>query len=271
MRKSIRALLLITFLAVLYISCDDCPLHPPDEDCIDMPQNMVGWWECSDIKAHDLIYGNHGELVGNVTFSEGKVGPAFNFDGQDSTYINIGNPPELDITGELTLAAWVYIHEFVAHGGIIVKGLMYQGGDGQGPYGLGVNKANAGPNSQKAMFEIRTENNVRNLVKSPGMLEAQQWYFLVGTFTPGEAIRLYIDGALIAEEQISDSTIVDQANWPNSDVRIGDSQQTQMGDNYPGFLNGIVDEPMIFDRALSNAEILAIYLSGSNGVCKPEI
>jgi hypothetical protein len=37
------------------------------------------------------------------------------------------------------------------------------------------------------------------------------------------------------------------------------------------FFEGIIDEAQIFDRALTHAEILAIYQAGAAGQCKPNI
>ena len=37
------------------------------------------------------------------------------------------------------------------------------------------------------------------------------------------------------------------------------------------FFQGIIDEAQIYDRALSDAEILAIYQAGADGQCKPDI
>ena len=44
------------------------------------------------------------------------------------------------------------------------------------------------------------------------------------------------------------------------------------GDDTAGeFFQGIIDEAQIFNRALTDAEILAIYQAGADGQCKPDI
>ena len=43
------------------------------------------------------------------------------------------------------------------------------------------------------------------------------------------------------------------------------------GDVFGEFTKGIIDEGQIFKRALTDAEILAIYQAGAEGQCKPNI
>jgi hypothetical protein len=50
---------------------------------------------------------NHGTLAGGPQWVAGKIGDALQFDGTDD-YVDCGNPASLDITGPITIAAWVY-------------------------------------------------------------------------------------------------------------------------------------------------------------------
>jgi hypothetical protein len=73
-----------------------------------------------------------------------------------------------------------------------------------------------------------------------------QWYHLVGTFD-GSVASLYINGALIASES--------KPNWSNlpANFHIGNL------DNWTAWFNGPVDDIRIYNRVLSQEEILSLY------------
>jgi len=73
--------------------------------CTPPPAGLVSWWT-GDGNYKDIIGGNNGTPVGGVTFAPGEVGQAFSFNGVDS-YVDIGNPPSLSISGAITVEAWI--------------------------------------------------------------------------------------------------------------------------------------------------------------------
>ena len=73
--------------------------------CVPPPSGLVGWWP-GDGNANDIIGGNNGTLVNGATFGQGEVGQAFSFNGV-SSFVDLGNPANLHITGPITIDAWV--------------------------------------------------------------------------------------------------------------------------------------------------------------------
>jgi amino acid permease len=53
------------------------------------PSGLVAWWKAEN-NANDSVGGYNGTLYGGTTFTSGKVGQAFSFDGVDD-YIEIRN------------------------------------------------------------------------------------------------------------------------------------------------------------------------------------
>jgi len=75
------------------------------------------------------------------------------------------------------------------------------------------------------------------------------------------AIRWYLDGYLRGTTiPAHTSSLVNKAV-----LRIGANGP----DNPGGFFNGYIDEVSIYNRALTTAEVKAVYNAGSNGKCKP--
>ena len=94
------------------------------------------------------------------------------------------------------------------------------------------------------------------------------WHHLAATLSRNafDDVRnsIYIDGVLCATSD-------------NSSVGFigGDDQEVLIGAAFPEdgpwahFFEGVIDEVEIFNRALDEAEIRAIYEAGSAGKCKP--
>ena len=68
------------------------------------PTDYVSLWK-GEGNADDATGTNIGTLVGNTTFTSGKVGQAFSFDGSGDM-VRMEDSPSLDITGSMTISAW---------------------------------------------------------------------------------------------------------------------------------------------------------------------
>src|SRR5580698_1002953 len=74
--------------------------------CDPAPSGIVAWWQAEG-NADDIIGGNNGTAVGNLTYINGEVGQAFVFDGSTS-YITVPASPSLNVgTGSgFTIECW---------------------------------------------------------------------------------------------------------------------------------------------------------------------
>ena len=213
--------------------------------CLPPPPGLVSWWS-GDKTADDLQGTNAGVLLNGASFTKGMVGPGFLFNGTNQ-WVKVRNSESLNPT-RVTVDAWIYMtgnenmprHIIGKDDGAIIR-----------EYSLGVTSA----------------NNVEGFVVVPSGLkivtgvttaELNTWYHIAMTYD-GVKLRLYVNG-------IQDG-VVDAVGdiIPTVDaVAIG-------GDPYGEFTKGIIDEAQIFNRALTDAEILAIYQAGADGQCKPNI
>jgi len=77
-----------------------------------LSSGLVGSWtfnapDMSGVTAFDRSgNNNNGTLANGPARAIGRIGQALNFDGSDD-YVNLGNPTSLQITGNLTISAWV--------------------------------------------------------------------------------------------------------------------------------------------------------------------
>src|SRR5205823_3656938 len=89
-------------------------------------------------------------------------------------------------------------------------------------------------------------------------LATGRWYHVAAT-NIGTYGRLYLDGELVAEGDLSINTIVAE---PYTSIFMG-TIPTVIGDIRK--LQGSVDEVTVYDRALSHSEIRSIFNAGSAG------
>jgi hypothetical protein len=223
--------------------------------CVTPPSNLVSWWT-GDGDANDIIGTNNGTLMNGVTFAEGKVGQAFSFDGGDD-YVEVPHAATLDLTGGLTLGAWVKLR--TAGYAMIFSKADYNGSQSVTSYGLQITP-DGGINA--ALYGTYPADN---WTTAGGLVTLNQWYHVVltwdGTIGPIDNVRLYLNGAFVQAWTKSATPL----NVTTQSLTLGSMKPP----TYYGHMDGLIDEPMIFSRALSAEEIAAIYSAGCTGACVP--
>ena len=198
---------------------------------------------------------NNGQIFGATLAPDRCSSPdsAYLFNGIDN-YILIKNSPSLNFSNEITLCAWIKPVSLRGHGNsaIISKG-YYSHVDPFYQYHLGIT-GDTYPNLP-ARFSIALSLNGRyEVLTGDSLWLPNRWYFVAGTYD-GSMMKLYLNGALIAKYSISGS--IDIYDEP---VCIGRTK------NYPGraYTPGTIDDARIYNRALSESEIKALYYSNCN-------
>lgn len=215
--------------------------------CVAPPDGLVGWWP-GEGNATDIVGTNNGILQGGAKFAAGKVGQAFSLDGVNDLVL-VADAPSLNPT-KVTLDAWVYI-----------KGITYTGD------GMGIISKNAGGDGNQYVIQashnfdqrfdawVQVPTGFQRLFGET-RFEYNKWYHVAETYD-GLTLRIYINGELDGSMVVSGEIV--RTTQP---VRIG---KAYADGNY---FNGLIDEPEIYNRALSADEIKAIYNAGSAGKCK---
>lgn len=100
-----------------------------------------------------------------------------------------------------------------------------------------------------------TFTNATNLADATP-LPLNQWLHVVGTFQPGQSMRLYLNGSLI--EQLT-TGVPSQVFSSTAELQMGLQFDSSAGNH----LGGIIDEAALYNRALSASEILEHYLTAT--------
>jgi hypothetical protein len=181
-----------------------------------------------------------GTIQGATWTTGGKYGNALSFNGTNS-YVDVGNPTLLQMTGSMTWSAWVKAAANPADDGQIVSkansgnGWQLKTSPDTGPHTFGV-KVTGSSNSAAQRYST----TVRQL---------NVWYHVAGVYNASaRTLDIYVNGVL--DNGVLVGTVPTSQATNNVNVNIG----RRTGGFY---FNGIIDEVRIYNRALSAAEIQA--------------
>lgn len=235
------------------------PSHVAAQSCTSPPPNMVGWWP-ADGNATDIAGPNNGKLMNGATFATGYAGKAFTLNG--SQYIDVKKAKPLNVSaGDFTVGAWVY---FNAVGGLD-QSIVDKMDDNLGVNSNGWRFIYQGW-SDLFWFCLGGGSGVNGCVlgdsttvASTTNVAAGNWYFVTGVKASSQ-ISMYVNGNLQNTTQLGSFT-----DTNSTDLLFGAKNSQDMKGAY---LNGLVDEVELFNRALTASEIAAIYNAGHSGECK---
>jgi hypothetical protein len=199
---------------------------------------LVGYWSADGDKAdtklttaYDLSgRGQHGTMLNDAiaTDSAGKYGKGYQFDGNDN--ITVTQTSALR-TANKTVMGWIKVNSFDVQGLPIAHFNHY---------------------SSTTYNSIRTEINGKfsvayraggsnQIITSSSTFSTGIWHHVAFSYSSGEPY-FYVNGILEA-----------------SGTRTGDLASSTADMEIGKFFNGSVDEVMIFNQPLTQAQILAIY------------
>lgn len=216
------------------------------------PGDLVGWWsfdEGKGIIAKDKSsYGNDGTLKSHEnaelpTWIEGKFGYALQF--TPKSYVQVPNSESLNLANAFTIATWVKLNwSMQATRTIVSKGIS---GSTNALYWLYYRVAWGGWNvefgdgkcKKSSVFDYKHE-------PTPG-----EWYHLAITFDNGN-LAFYLNGIQVNEKK----DVITSISTPlSSDLFIGAYAP------WGHYINGVIDELKIFNRALNADEIKKEYIN----------
>jgi hypothetical protein len=229
--------------------------------CVRPPVGMVSWWDGDSVfgtTARDIRGFNHGTLQNGTTVAPGLVGRAFTLDGIDDQ-LEILDDPSLDLRMEFTIEAWFNTRDVsrIDPGtGLPIQTIVMYGFD---PDGGKNNPMHI--KKEHLAFVVRGYGPHYDDLEGSTSVVNDQWYHAAVTYD-GKYARIYLNGVL------EDAKPVVMDMDANSKVLIGRYQNpAYYNQNYAFF--GAIDEVAIYNRALCQDEVQAIYWAGSAGKCKP--
>jgi hypothetical protein len=216
---------------------------PVDTVSVDLQKGLLGHWKLDGNFKDATPYGRNGTASG-VSFGadrKAKAASAVNLTG--STCVSI---PSFNVANQITLSIWMNPTQVTV--GKKLLGKHSGAADIQGTLGL---------NGNKPWFELTTGGVYRSTVVSPNPVSAGVWTLVTGTYD-GSSMKLYVNGALVYTEAASGAIATNALPW-----NIGSTNWCNPGANF----SGLLDDARIYNRALSAAEVSALFRT-YDGVAK---
>jgi len=219
--------------------------------CATPPPNMAAWYP-GEGNGRDIAGGNNGALQNGTTFAPGEVGQAFSFDGTDDQIV-VPNHANQNGGTQITIDAWINPTSIV-HGQPIAQ---KRSSDNIGGYTFETTHSPFAPDNG-LQWAIMIAGAYHVLQTPANVLTIGTFQHVAATYD-GTTMRIYVDG-------------VEKANMPASGTIDPRTDPFVIGRNVPNpavVWQGLIDELELYNRALSQPEIAAIFNAGTAGKCKP--
>jgi glucose/arabinose dehydrogenase/chitodextrinase len=190
----------------------------------------------ADASGHGLT----GTLTGGPVWSAGRYGAALSLDGIDD-HVDLGNPTGLQLTGSMTVSAWIDSSAFPGDDAAIVSKR------GAGGYQLDTT-VDRGPRT--IGFKLTTGSGADMFRYGATALQLGSWYHVAGVYDAAAAtLNVYLNG------QLDNGTLLGTVatSQSNSAEKVLIGQRASGGFGF----NGVIDEVRIYARALTQAEVQA--------------
>ena len=237
-------------------------VNPFSSPCTPPPSGIVSWWR-AESNAYDSIGGNNGVITGLVSFATGEVGQAFVFsDTNEDIKIPASSNLNLGLGAGFTLEAWINpqsvtqiepIFEWNAGDGTTYPGVQFY-----------IYPNPAGGPFPGALFANITEvNDSWNLMWTQGdIVKSNIFQHVALTYDKSSGLAtIYCNGVNVAQQQ----TIAGFTPKTTGDLHLGRRPTSPDGSRFT--FGGMIDEPAVYNRALSSSEIAAIFNAGPAGKC----
>jgi hypothetical protein len=217
---------------------------------VSAPSGLVAWYRAENNASDSSGNNNNGTVGISTTFAAGKVGQAFQVTSATGSTVTVPDSPSLDFTNAFTIEMWVSTGQLGANNGtsfLACKGNC--GTFGDQPYSLLYNASGS-----EVAFRAGNSSTFDTLFSSA--LPINNTFSHLAATYDNPTMKIYVNGVLSNSLTTTIGTLVN-SNLPFS---IGGSINS-------GNALGVYDETSLYNRALSDAEILSIFNAGSAGKC----
>jgi len=210
---------------------------------------LVGWWKLDETSGRDVADSSGNGNIGKILNGEprwqpsgGKIGGAFLFDGKGD-WVHVANESNFDCTSEVTVAAWIKVNRFDKdYQAIVTKG--------DSAWRIQRNQGADSIEFACSGLKIPSGNQYGGLYGKKSVNDGK-WHHIAGVYN-GEKMILYIDGK-------------EDASQPASGPIAHNDEPVYIGENAEmtgRFWNGLIDDVHVYNYALSEGQIMALYNEG---------
>ncbi|MDB6066553.1 MAG: thrombospondin N-terminal-like domain protein, partial [Pedosphaera sp.] len=236
----------------------------PVNSCMPPPSGLVSWWP-AQTNANDVVGGNSGTLINGPAFAAGEVGYAFRFNATNQ-FVKLSNSPSLNPSGSFSIEAWINYSGANPSWNVI----MGKWG-GSGDYN----------NMRSYIFDVSASRSLafgiadqahqldtafQTFLTPSNVVPLNVWTHVAAVYDQSTGTRnIYVNGVIAASTNNAPLTVLNTT----ANGGIGGVLDNSTTPLY--LFGGLLDEVSFYNRALTGAEIAAIYGAGSAGKCQSSI
>ncbi|MGI8639830.1 MAG: LamG domain-containing protein [Pyrinomonadaceae bacterium] len=215
------------------------------------PSGQVAWF-AGDGNANDIAGTNNGTLLNGAGFAVGRVSQSFSFDGVDDV-VEIPDSPSFDFgTNEISVGAWIMP---TTDSTLQLRGIIDQYNDQQATFLFALGSADVSGSRQGKFFVYGDSTGfVYKGIITITRIQPNTFTHVAAAYKQStQEIKFYINGvetATTPEPGSVNLATIFNAALP---VHIG---RTSSATSAP--FAGLIDEPSLYNRALTDAEITSI-------------
>ena len=246
---NVRKKVVLSLVAVLITGLG--VVIPVAAQTVVIEDGLIGYWsfDKDTVKGKTVedIWGNQdAEIIGDLQIVPGKFGEAVQLGGGAGARVQMTDDiKEAELpTEEMTVELWAWDEQFIEWGGYVVA--VQDNGAFEKGWLLGTR--------WKAFsFALSSEDaddgdGLLTYLNAASSSEVNKWYHVVGTYDSKE-MKIYVNGKLEGTSGVQSGPI----NYPD---RIFFSIGAYKDDNEDFVHKGMLDEVRLYDRALSEKEVL---------------
>ncbi|MET0402263.1 MAG: LamG-like jellyroll fold domain-containing protein [Cystobacter sp.] len=207
------------------------------------------WWkfdEGSGTSISDASGNAHtGTLQGDASRVAGRLGSAVNLGNTGKGVLNTSTPADVT-TGDFSLSGWVNLNALP----FAWSSLINKGGSGSAGYGLEVDPSN------RLTASLQGSSGTNQHVVGTTVLASGQWYHAAAVFKRNDKVYLYLNGALQTSATYATGNTGSLSNTKPFTLGSYSNATTW-------HLPGRVDSVRMYHRALTAAEVSALYANGN--------
>jgi len=189
----------------------------------------------------------NGTNVGSVTFTTGKVGNAFTFNG--SNYISLPNNSLNDLTGDFSISCWVKIGS--SSGSKMIIGNLTEATPGGARQGFRFEI-----NGTFAHLELSDASGTTTLSAGGTPLTVGVWYHVVLTRKGSTRTTIYVNSC----SSVTNADTRNPSLLPTMYTTIGANRYGTS--SFSAYFNGSIDAVTVWNKELTIDEVTSLYNGG---------
>ena len=197
----------------------------------------------AESNANDSLATYNGTAVGGLTYTTGKSGNAFTFNGTNA-YVSLPNN-SFNLTGDFSISTWINTST-VTGNQMIFSNLMYNGGARKGFYLFLVGST--------IEAWLVNQPSSSQLIATTSVISINTWYNIVLVRESG-VVKIYLNGTLL----ITDTNAI-SLSYVTTTPSIGAYTN---GVSISSYFNGKIDELNAWTKAITSTEVTELYNSGT--------